>query len=93
MLLLAFTITEVSAIDMPINLTTFQEKVRTVLTQQIAKRGHAPSNDQVATSIGYSRQEVDETLLALYSSHSLLLHLHKLVPWVVHPFTLYPASC
>lgn len=75
------------------DLSEFQEKVRSALTQQIAERGHAPSNDQLAASLGCSRHEIEEALLALHSSHSLLLHPHKLEPWVVHPFSLYPASC
>lgn len=73
--------------------TAFQEQVRGELTRQIAERGYAPSSDQIAILIGCSKLDIEEALLALHSSHSLLLHPHKIVPWVVHPFALYPASC
>jgi hypothetical protein len=75
--------------------TTFQEQVRGILTQQIAQRGHAPSNDELASLLSCTREEVDEALLALHSTHSLLLHpnSNKTEPWVVHPFSLYPSSC
>ena len=78
---------------MPTAVTPFQEQVRSVLTQQIAERGHAPSNDQLASSLGCSLKETEDALLGLHASHSLLLHPHKVEPWVVHPFALYPASC
>ncbi|KAJ4400885.1 hypothetical protein N0V91_008394 [Didymella pomorum] len=75
--------------------TTFQEQVRGILTQQIAQRGQAPSNDELASLLSCTREEVDEALLALHSTHSLLLHpnSNKTEPWVVHPFSLYPSSC
>ena len=73
--------------------TAFEERVRGVLTQQIAERGHAPSNRELASSLQCSLKEVEDALLALHSTHSLLLHPHKVEPWVVHPFALYPASC
>lgn len=73
--------------------TPFQERVRGELTTQIAKLGHAPSNDHLATSLSCSTAEIEEALQALHDSHSLLLHPHKCEPWVVHPFALYPASC
>lgn len=73
--------------------TAFEAKVRGVLTQQIAQLGHAPSNEQLASSLQCSVKEVENALVSLHSSHSLLLHPHKIEPWVVHPFALYPASC
>ena len=38
-------------------------------------------------------QDIDAALLSLHATHSLLLHPHKVEPWVVDPFALYPASC
>jgi len=73
--------------------TAFQERVRGELTRQIAEQGRAPSNDELAKSLGCSLSDIEDALLALHSSHSLLLHPHKVEPWVVHPFALYPASC
>lgn len=78
---------------MSATVTPFQERVRSHLTKQIADRGHAPSNDELATSVGCSVEQVEEALVALHATHSLLLHPHKIEPWVVHPFALYPASC
>lgn len=80
-------------INMTTVATTLEEQVRGVLTQQIAQRGHAPSNDELASSLHCSPKEIEDALLALHSAHSLLLHPHLVKPWVVHPFALYPASC
>lgn len=73
--------------------TPFQEQVRGGLTRQIAALGHAPTNEKLASSLACSVDDIEDALLALHSSHSLLLHPHKVEPWVVHPFSLYPASC
>lgn len=73
--------------------TAFHERVRGELTRQIAERGYTPSNDELASAVCCSSKEIEDALLALQSSHSLLLHPHKVEPWVVHPFALYPASC
>jgi hypothetical protein len=78
---------------MSATVTDFQEQVRGALTQRIAERGHAPTNDELASSLNCSVKTVEDALLALHSTHSLLLHPHKIEPWVVHPFALYPASC
>lgn len=78
---------------MPAQVTAFQELVRGTLTRQIAERGHAPTNDELASALQCSCKDVEQALLALHASHSLLLHPHKVEPWVVHPFALYPASC
>lgn len=73
--------------------TSFQEQVRGTLTQQIAQCGYAPSNNELASLLDSTRQKIEEALLALHASHSLLLHANKVEPWVVHPFSLYPSSC
>lgn len=79
--------------DMPVTVTDFQAQVRGALTQQIAAKGHAPSKEELAAGLQCSSGDVETALLALHSSHSLLLHPHKVEPWVVHPFALYPSSC
>ena len=78
---------------MPATVTAFESLVRGTLTQQIADKGYAPSNNQLASSLHCSTEEIENALISLHASHSLLLHPHKVEPWVVHPFALYPASC
>ena len=80
-------------ISMATAVTSFQEQVRGTLTQQIAQRGYASSNDELASLLDCTRTEIEEAIFALHSTHSLLLHLHKPEPWVVHPFSLYPSAC
>lgn len=76
-----------------VQLTAFDVKVRGELTRAIAELGHAPGNGELGQRVGGSVDAVEESLRRLHGAHSLQLHPHRCVPWVVHPFALSPGSC
>ena len=69
------------------------EEVRGVLTRLIARLGHAPSRELLASEAGLSVDAVAAALDRLHAAHALLLHPGSRRPWIVHPFALAPGSC
>lgn len=68
-------------------------ELRGALTRMIAELGFAPRNAALAAALGSSEEAVEQGLRRLHDAHALLLHPHRCVPWVVHPFALSPGSC
>ncbi|HEY0412591.1 MAG TPA: organomercurial lyase [Allosphingosinicella sp.] len=68
-------------------------ELRGALTRAIAELGHAPSNAALAARLGRPEEDVEASLRRLHEAHALLLHPHRCVPWVVHPFALSPGAC
>lgn len=74
-------------------LTDFDLRVRGALTREIAARGYAPSNAELAALLTCSAADVERGLRALHNAHALLLHPNTTRPWAVPPFALSPGSC
>jgi hypothetical protein len=76
-----------------ISLSSFDRRLRGLLTRTIAERGKAPSNAELAIIAGVAVTAVEQSLRRLHDSRSLLLHPHKCEPWLVHPFALAAGGC
>src|SRR5258708_17780304 len=74
-------------------LEAIDHQVRGALTRRIADLGHAPSNQDLAASLGLTLEQLEASLQRLHDAHALLLHPHACRPWAVHPFALSPGSC
>ena len=61
-----------------------------LLLQSIISRGFAPDTNELADTLGVSREETLERLRALADYHGVVLHPHNSAVWVVHPFALAP---
>jgi hypothetical protein len=68
-------------------------RLRTLLTREIAGTGREPSLDRLTDITGLDLQALRAALQRLEAQRGLLLHPHECRPWVVHPFSLYPAAC
>jgi len=68
-------------------------RLRTLLTRQIAETGREPSLAELAELSGLGVGGLRKALRRLEARHGLLLHPRGDKAWVVHPFSLYPASC
>jgi hypothetical protein len=55
-------------------------------------RGHAPSADAIADTLGVSRNQVVEALHRLHEGHGLVLHPGDDSFWVAHPFSGSPTA-
>ena len=77
----------------PAELSAADQDLRGLLTRRIAERGRAPSNAELAADAGTDEAAIEAGLQRLHGSHCLLLHPHKCMPWVVHPFAMSAGSC
>jgi hypothetical protein len=74
-------------------LEPIDHQIRGALTRTIAELGHAPSNQELATELGMTLDDLEASLQRLHNAHALLLHPHTCRPWAVHPFALSAGSC
>jgi len=56
----------------------------------LMQTGACPTNTELALRFGVPPAEIDDLLRALAAMHGVVLHPHKPVPWIVHPFSLTP---
>jgi hypothetical protein len=80
----------------PATLSAFEEddnRLRTLLTRFILTTAREPGIDELAQLAGREPRAVRKSLARLQAKRGLLLHPHARRPWIVHPFSLSPASC
>jgi hypothetical protein len=69
------------------------QRLRTLLTREIAETAQEPSLDRLAQLAQLEKGALRKALRRLEAKRGLLLHPQERRPWIVHPFALSPASC
>lgn len=62
------------------------------LIKRIIDQGFAPSNPELAESLGVTEGEIEAGLYQLQEYHGVVLHPHAPQIWVIHPFSLSPTN-
>lgn len=72
--------------------TGFESLVHHLLVQGFLANGRPPSRDELAGQAGCTDEEIEQALQSLDATHGLVLHPHRIEPWIVHPFANSPTA-
>jgi Alkylmercury lyase len=67
-------------------------RLHSCLIRGLIADGACPSQSALAQSLGLTPLEIESLLRGLAAIHGVVLHPHVCEPWIVHPFSLTPAS-